>query len=659
MYAKLAIRNIKRSFKDYSIYFLTLVFGVAIFYTFNSIESQTIMMNLSEAEKSAFEMVNVVMSVASVFISTILGFLIIYASNYLIKRRKKEFGIYMTLGMEKGTLSKILFIETLCIGILSLIVGLVVGTLLSQGLSIFTAKLFQMDIVRFKFVFSKSAFIKTLVCFAIIYLIVLLFNSNVIRKVKLIDLLNAAKKNQDIKVRNLWLSVVIFIISITLLGGAYYYVLKMGVAIITSSLFIIVAMGALGTFLFFFALSGFLLKVMQSNKNKYFKNLNMFILRQINSKINTTFISMTFICLMLFVSICTLSGGLGINKSINQGLKYLSQFDASFWNYQGLDIKEELMNKGIDLDSIANSYSEYKLYDNDYSYRDFLTEEAINKTKKYYPVFSNENIPVMKVSEFNSVMEMIGKEQVKLADDKYMVCSDVKDFKKYIMEATKNNTEIVVNGEKLLPAQIESIEVTTYNQMIENNLCTFIVNDEVLNGVEPYNSYLNINYKNSEGDEYLASKFRENNIDDSVYVYYLTKQDLLANSAGFGTMISYLAIYIGSVFLIASAAVLALQQLSEAADNIDRYALLRKIGVDEEMINRSILVQIAIYFMIPLSLAIVHSIVGLKISSDIVSVFGDGYIMNYIIVTMIIMIIIYGGYFIAAYNGAKKMLKYC
>ena len=621
MYAKLAIRNIKRSFKDYSIYFLTLVFGVAIFYTFNSIESQTIMMNLSEAEKSAFEMVNVVMSVASVFISAILGFLIIYASNYLIKRRKKEFGIYMTLGMEKGTLSKILFIETLCIGILSLIVGLVVGTLLSQGLSIFTAKLFQVDIVRFKFVFSKSAFIKTLVCFAIIYLIVLLFNSNVIRKVKLIDLLNAAKKNQDIKVRNLWLSVVIFIISITLLGGAYYYVLKMGVAIITSSLFIIVAMGALGTFLFFFALSGFLLKVMQSNKNKYFKNLNMFILRQINSKINTTFISMTFICLMLFVSICTLSGGLGINKSINQGLKYLSQFDASFWN--------------------------------------FLTEEAINKTKKYYPVFSNENIPVMKVSEFNSVMEMIGKEQVKLADDKYMVCSDVKDFKKYIMEATKNNTEIVVNGEKLLPAQIESIEVTTYNQMIENNLCTFIVNDEVLNGVEPYNSYLNINYKNSEGDEYLASKFRENNIDDSVYVYYLTKKDLLANSAGFGTMISYLAIYIGSVFLIASAAVLALQQLSEAADNIDRYALLRKIGVDEEMINRSILVQIAIYFMIPVSLAIVHSIVGLKISSDIVSVFGDGYIMNYIIVTMIIMIIIYGGYFIAAYNGAKKMLKYC
>ena len=124
-------------------------------------------------------------------------------------------------------------------------------------------------------------------------------------------------------------------------------------------------------------------------------------------------------------------------------------------------------------------------------------------------------------------------------------------------------------------------------------------------------------------------------------------------------MISYLAINIGSVFLIASAAVLALQQLSEAADNIDRYALLRKIGVDEEMINRSILVQIAIYFMIPVSLAIVHSILGLKISSDIVSVFGDGSIMNYIIVTMIIMIIIYGGYFIAAYNGAKKMLKYC
>ena len=272
MLFKLSLKNISKSIKDYAIYFFTLILGVAIFYVFNAIDDQSVMMKVSSTTAEIIKLMTNILSGVSVFVSIILAFLIVYASRFLIKRRNKEFGVYLTLGMSKKKISLILFIETLCIGILSLIVGLVVGTLLSQGLSIFTAKLFQVDIVRFKFVFSKSAFIKTLVCFAIIYLIVLLFNSNVIRKVKLIDLLNAAKKNQDIKVRNLWLSVVIFIISITLLGGAYYYVLKMGVAIITSSLFIIVAMGALGTFLFFFALSGFLLKVMQSNKNKYFKN---------------------------------------------------------------------------------------------------------------------------------------------------------------------------------------------------------------------------------------------------------------------------------------------------------------------------------------------------------------------------------------------------
>lgn len=654
MYAKLALKNIQKSFKDYAIYFLTLVFGVAIFYTFNSIQSQTVMMNLSEAQENAFLMISTVMSIASVFISFILGFLIIYASNYLIKRRKKEFAIYMTLGMEKGTLSKILFIETLVIGIISLVIGIVAGIMLSQGLAVFTAYLFQVDIVEFKFIFSKAAFIKTLVCFMIIYLVVLLFNSHVIRKVKLIDLLNAAKKNESIKVRNIWFSVIIFVLSIILLGTAYHWVLKFGIAVIDSKIFIIVAMGAIGTFLFFFSLSGFLLKVAQSNKNRYFKDLNMFVLRQINSKINTTFISMTFVCLMLFVAICTLSGGLGINKALNEDIADLSQFDISFWSYEGADIKEALLTKNIDLDNNIESYAEYKVYDNNFSYNEFLSEEAIEKNKKLFPIFSNANIPVIKLSEFNSLMKMLNRDEVKLKDNEYLVYSDVIDIKEYIEDAMKSDIEIVVNNEKLIPASKNIIEVTTYNQIMKNNICTFIVNDSVLEGVTPWNSYLNINYQNNEEKLYIVSKLDNENMSN---VYYMSKEELLANSAGIGTMISYLAIYIGTIFLITCAAVLALQQLSEAADNIERYRLLRKIGVDEEMINKSIFTQIAIYFMIPLSLAIVHAIVGLKISSDIVSILGNSMIINYIMVTIIIMIIVYGGYFMATYIGTKRMLK--
>ena len=207
MYFKLAIRNLKKSLKDYTIYFLTLVFGVCIFYTFNSIQSQSIMMELSDVKANMFEVTSDIIGIASVFISFILGFLIVYANNYLIKRRKKEFGIYMTLGMDNRKISTIIFIETMLVGIISLVIGLIFGVLLSQGISILTANLFEVNITKFQFVFSKKAFLKTIQNFGIIYLVVLVFNSINIRCVKLIDLLNASKKNEKLKVKNIWVSI--------------------------------------------------------------------------------------------------------------------------------------------------------------------------------------------------------------------------------------------------------------------------------------------------------------------------------------------------------------------------------------------------------------------------------------------------------------------
>jgi len=349
MYFKLAARNLKRSFKDYTIYFLTLVFGVCIFYTFNSIEAQSILMEVSEMHKNMFHLISEIMGVASIFISFILGFLIVYANNYLIKRRKKEFGVYMTLGMENSRLSSLLFIETMMIGVISLALGLILGIFLSQGLSVVTAKLFKVDLTGFRFIFSMDAFIKTILCFGVIYLIILIFNSIIVRKVKLINLLTSAKFNEKMKIKNIWTSVVVFIISVITIGSGYYIVLKNGISSFDKNILIAIALGAVGTFLFFFSLAGFLLKVVQSSKKFYLRNLNMFVLRQINSKINTTFISMTFICLMLFVAICTLSGGLGISTAMNTEIEDLTQFDMSFWDNEGEDIDTVLKKYNVDI----------------------------------------------------------------------------------------------------------------------------------------------------------------------------------------------------------------------------------------------------------------------------------------------------------------------
>ncbi|MBC5627646.1 ABC transporter permease [Clostridium sp. NSJ-6] len=657
MYFKLAAKNIKKSLKDYTIYFLTLVFGVCVFYTFNSIKSQGVMMELSELQANAFELTNSVIGIASVFISFILGFLIVYANNYLIKRRKKEFGIYMTLGMENKSLSRIIFVETMLIGVISLGIGLVCGVLLSQGISVFTAKLFKTDITKFTFIFSKDAFIRTIICFGLIYLVVLIFNSYAVRKVQLIDLLNGARKNENLKVKNIWISVVVFLISITMIGIAYYMVLKAGVAVVFNIVPII--LGFVGTFLFFFSLSGFLLKILQANKKHYLKDLNMFVLRQINSKINTTFISMSFICLMLFVAICTFSGGLGITKAMNIDLDDLTQFDASFWSYDTDDIIGVINEQYGGLDPIIEEKSQYTNYNTEANYSKFISQEAMEKNKNNYPIFVDDKIKAIKLSDFNSVMGMLGKEEIALEENEYYAFGDIPDLIKYIQEAMDRETNVIVNGNELKPANYEVMEVTTYNSTMKNNLCTFVVNDSLVNGLEVSMTNLNIKFNCSEdeAENFINNNLRSVDREGKIPVYGMTKNELRDNSIGLGAMISYLAIYIGIVFLITSAAVLALQQLCESADNNYRYELLKKIGVDDEMIKRSLFYQIGIYFMVPLSLAIVHAIVGLKISGDIVSIFGNANMLKYILYTMIAVILIYGGYFIATYNGAKKIIK--
>lgn len=660
MYSKLAFRNLKRSFKDYTIYFLTLVFGVCIFYTFNSIQSQSIMMELNDMQASAFEQVENIMGYASIFVSFILAFLIIYANNYLIKRRKKEFGIYMTLGMEKGNLSKIIFIETLLVGIISLAIGLGLGILLSQGLSVLTAKMFQVNLIKFKFIFSYNSMIKTIVCFGAIYLLVLMFNSMSIRKISLIDLLTSSRKNEAIKVRNVWVSVIIFMISCIMLGYAYNTVLTGGVATLEMSINgLSILLGSVGTFLFFFSLSGFLLKLVQANKKYYLKDLNMFVLRQINSKINTVFISMSFICLMLFVGICMLSGGLGISSAMNEDIKDLTEYDLTFWNFEGMDIEKVLKENEVDLSKYSDEYVSYINYNGDLKYNDILSEERREELKDYYPVSVNQPVQIIGLSKFNEIMNMANRERISLRDNEYAIFTDIDDSVKVLDKVLRDNKEININGTILKPSVDKVIEIVAYDNMMKSNICTIVVDDSLISGLVPKNSFLNLNYKDGNSDIQNLISSEVDPIIESKYktLYYMSKEEILADTSSAGAIIAYLGIYIGGIFLLISAAVLALQQLSESTDNIERYKLLRKIGVDDEIINRSLLSQIGIYFMMPLSLALIHSIVGLEFSKKIITVFGSVSIMNNILISLFVLLVIYGGYFIATYIGAKKNIN--
>ncbi|MFY8224641.1 ABC transporter permease [Clostridium perfringens] len=672
MYFKLAFKNIKKSYKNYVIYFLTLIFGICIFYTFNSIESQSVMMELNEQKQSAFMMAEQLIGYFSVFIAFVLGFLIVYANNYLIKRRKKEFGIYMTLGMENGSLSKMIFLETLFIGAISLGIGVVLGIMLSQGLSVLTAYMFQVDLTKFQFVFSSLGFKRTVLCFSIIYLVVLIFNFISVRNIKLIDLLTASKRNEKPTIKNLWVSVILFLVSVGILGTAYYKVIHDGIAFASfNALGLPILLGCIGTFIFFYSLTGFFLKVIQGNKKFYLRDLNMFVMKQISSKINTTFVSLSFICLMLFLAICTFSGGLGINRAINADLKDLTKFDVTFWSNSGENIENLLKEKNIDISNIAKEDSNMVMYDSGVKYSNFLSKEGMTAMKNYFPVANDNDILVIGENGYNNTLKLLGKEPVNLKENQYLAVGNIDEMKKWVNESlengnmdqmkklvnksSENGKKINISGKTLEPANKKYENINLYNFTMKGDILIFVVKDSLLEGLKPVSSRFNMMLKDNSNTKEELEAIRDQLVESQVYS--ITKKEIYDNAAGLGATMAYLGIYLGLIFIITSAVVLAIQQLTESTDNVERYRLLKEIGVDQKMINKAIFTQVGVYFMLPLSLAIVHSIVGLKISSTIVGVFGNASIMPNIIITAIIFVIIYGGYFLATYLGAKKNIN--
>lgn len=569
MYFKLAFKNIKKSYKNYVIYFLTLIFGICIFYTFNSIESQSVMMELNEQKQSAFMMAEQLIGYFSVFIAFVLGFLIVYANNYLIKRRKKEFGIYMTLGMENGSLSKMIFLETLFIGAISLGIGVILGIMLSQALSVLTAYMFQVDLTKFQFVFSPLGFKRTVLCFSIIYLVVLIFNFISVRKIKLIDLLTASKRNEKPTIKNLWVSVILFLVSVGILGIAYYKVIHDGIAFASfNALGLPILLGCIGTFIFFYSLTGFFLKVIQGNKKFYLRDLNMFVMKQISSKINTTFVSLSFICLMLFLAICTFSGGLGINRAINADLKDLTKFDVTFWSNSGENIESLLKEKNIDISNIAEEDSNMVMYDSKIKYSSFLSKEGMTAMKNYFPVANDNDILVIGENGYNNTLKLLGKESVNLKENQYLAVGNIDEMKKWVNESLENGKKINISGKTLEPANKKYENINLYNFTMKGDILIFVVKDSLLEGLKPVSSRFNMMLKDNSNTKEELENVRDQLVESQVYS--ITKKEIYDNAAGLGATMAYLGIYLGLIFIITSAVVLAIQQLTESTDNVER-----------------------------------------------------------------------------------------
>ena len=724
MLCKLAWGNVRRAGRDYLVYLLTLTLGVTVFYAFNTISMQVDIAGIDE--EGLAQVMGSMLGYLTYFLAGVMAFLMVYANNFIMKRRKKEFGLYQVLGMGRGRVATIMALETVIVSVVAFVAGIVLGVGLSQLMTFFTASLFKTQIANFHFFFSVHAFNLTLACMLVMFVLTLLLNLRAVRRTKLIELMGAERRNESIKTRNPWIAIAIFAVGVVLVGVAYYRLLRDGFPLTATDsklqeavnqFGITTAMVTVGTFALFWGLSGMLIKLLQSLRGVYWRGLNMFIVRQLAAKVNTVCFSMGVIAMLLFLAITSVTCGMSIANVMNENLERYTPADMSqtyvYYTPDTLGYYKEYVNpseadrmvladttvdlypawhgEGKSADSndetgkkvnIADVAGEHVQIDSYLSYplggsNPSVTPSEMCKImgEKLPKAFGGSNADAMGLfvtpaSQYNKLRQMMGEEPVSIGRDQYLLTCDmggelVDLYTKYMA----GGHALTLGGHTLKPATDKSDEDTAAiaNSAMGSNPGTVVVADELLSqlNLQPYSSSLLVNYKQgmdtTEADESIKYTLLDNLLVDGkepgFWGAFITRSEMYTQAAQMNGLISYLAIYIGFVLVVACAAILSIQQLSNVADGSRSYRVLAQIGCDDRQIRHSVMAQQAVFFLFPLAVGLAHSFVALKVIIELVSIFGNMSIGGTVGLTCAIFLAAYGGYFLVTYLMSTGMVR--
>ena len=724
MLCKLAWGNVRRAGRDYLVYLLTLTLGVTVFYAFNTISMQVDIAGIDE--EGLAQVMGSMLGYLTYFLAGVMAFLMVYANNFIMKRRKKEFGLYQVLGMGRGRVATIMALETVIVSVVAFVAGIVLGVGLSQLMTFFTASLFKTQIANFHFFFSVHAFNLTLACMLVMFVLTLLLNLRAVRRTKLIELMGAERRNESIKTRNPWIAITIFAVGVVLVGVAYYRLLRDGFPLTATDsklqeamnqFGITTAMVTVGTFALFWGLSGMLIKLLQSLRGVYWRGLNMFIVRQLAAKVNTVCFSMGVIAMILFLAITSVTCGMSIASVMNENLERYSPADMSqtyvYYTPDTLDYYKEYVNPSeadrmVLADTTVDLYPAWhgkdKSADNNdetgkkVNIADVAGEHVQIDSYLSYPFGGSspsvsagemcktmgEKLPkafggskpdaiglfVTPASQYNKLRQMMGEEPVSIGRDQYLLTCDMGGelidlYTKYMA----GGHALTLGGHTLKPATDKSDEDTAAiaNSAMGSNPGTVVVADELLSQInlQPYSSSLLVNYKQgmdtTEADESIKYTLLDNLLVDGkepgFWGAFITRSEMYTQAAQMNGLISYLAIYIGFVLVVACAAILSIQQLSNVADGSRSYRVLAQIGCDDRQIRHSVMAQQAVFFLFPLAVGLAHSFVALKVIIELVSIFGNMSIGGTVGLTCAIFLAAYGGYFLVTYLMSTGMVR--
>lgn len=725
MLCKLAWGNVRRAGRDYLVYLLTLTLGVTVFYAFNTVSMQVDIAGIDE--EGLAQVMGSMLGDLTYFLAGVMAFLMVYANNFIMKRRKKEFGLYQVLGMGRGRVATIMALETVIVSVVAFVAGIVLGVGLSQLMTFFTASLFKTQIANFHFFFSVHAFNLTLACMLVMFVLTLLLNLRAVRRTKLIELMGAERRNESIKTRNPWIAIAIFAVGVVLVGVAYYRLLRDGFPLTATDskpqeamnqFGITTAMVTVGTFALFWGLSGMLIKLLQSLRGVYWRGLNMFTVRQLAAKVNTVCFSMGVIAMLLFLAITSVTCGMSIANVMNENLERYNPVDVSqtyvYYTPDTLDYYKEYVNPSDEADRMVPADTTVDLYpawhgrdssadNNDETGKkvdiaDVAGEHVQIDSYLSYPFGSSnpsvtpsemckimgEKLPkafggsnadtmglfVTPASQYNKLRQMMGEEPVHIGHDQYLLTCDmggelVDLYTKYMA----GGHALTLGGHTLKPATDKSDEDTAAiaNSAMGSNPGTVVVADELLSqlNLQPYSSSLLVNYKQgmdtTEADESIKYTLLDDLLVDGKkpgsWGTFITRSEMYTQAAQMNGLISYLAIYIGFVLVVACAAILSIQQLSNVADGSRSYRVLAQIGCDDRQIRHSVMAQQAVFFLFPLAVGLAHSFVALKVIIELMSIFGNMSIGGTVGLTCAIFLAAYGGYFLVTYLMSAGMVQ--
>ena len=678
MYAKLAIGNAKKSINDYLIYFITITICVSLFYAITSLSSSSY--ELITEDSYNFKALKLVLQYSTYVITAILILLVAYVNKYMIRRRQREFATYVLLGAEQKSVALMFFVETLVIGVLAIIAGVFVGTLFSQAITaivlisakqevIFSLKLY-MDTLGITFIFFISMF-----C------IIGLYNLIVLRKIKLIDMLNAHKQVEFKFKRSGKVYSVIFILAIILYVVCGSCTIKLMNSKIDYSLRMLMYIGIslvafiLGTYALFYSIAYIMIYIKNKWTNFKYEGTNLFLIGSIVSKIKTApilmaTISMTFLGAMIsfIITIVMAQWVLGY-------LDMRVPYDIDIRNNYNQRILEQANISSIkDLPKL--DYSEIIDYLNDKGY----DINSYCQVEKYIVKSDDKSTQelAIKLSDFNKLRAMLGYKEIELKDNEFTTQWHGAATNEVINNYLKGNYQLNINGKIFNISENSNYKDSIGEGFYYKTENIIILPDKAFDNLDFIETNFVANIKNEmsyeEANEfqnnYVNHWFRKNNSEfvkkysadiDITYRVIDTRVNSLETNNILVTTLAMriLGIYLGVVLLMISLTILSLSQLSDSIEHKDRFNVLKKLGVEGKEINKIILKQVSLYFIIPISIAMVGVAIFIYnfylYYKDIITVFvGDTTFVISVGFGIVLMISVYICYFVGTYYSFKR-----